>query len=293
MVAQTILVATLGGQPQVVTFALDALLAQGEAIQAVYVIHPAQVDVRLQHSLDRLQQAFAGQRYAGRPCLLRCIPLQHGAAALPAIRNAAEAEATWQAVHHLLATLKKEGHTLHLCIAGGRRLMGLLITSAAMLLCDHQDRLWHLYTPDALRARANEGAIMHVQPEDGVQLIPVPLVPWGAYFPGLRAMAQPPAQAVAEQMGAFSASNELQCRAVYERLSERQRETLVAFAGGLTPQDVAEALHITLSTVNTHKTAILAECRIAWGLDEAKWLSYHFLREKFARYVEQLAALSP
>ncbi|RIK40868.1 MAG: histidine kinase, partial [Chloroflexi bacterium] len=282
MAPQTLLVATLGGQPQVVTFALDALLAQSEPIQAVFVIYPAFGGPRLQRSLDRLQQAFAHQCYAGRPCPLHCIPLQQGATPLSAIRNAAEAEATWQAVHHLLAALKKEGHKLHLCIAGGRRLIGLLVTSAAMLLCDHQDRLWHLYTPDELRARAHEGAIMHVQPDDSVQLIPVPLVPWGAYFPALRAMAQPPAQAVAEQMGAFSASNERQCRQVYDRLSERQRDTLIAFARGLTPQDVAEALHVSLSTVNTHKTAILAECRIAWGLAEEARLDYRFLREHFA-----------
>jgi CRISPR-associated protein Csx14 len=291
MAPQTFLVATLGGQPQVVTFALDALLAQNEPIHAVYVIHPALGGPRLQRSLDRLQQAFARQCYAGRPCALHCIPLQRDGAALSAIRNAAEAEATWQAVHHLLATLKREGHKLHLCIAGGRRLIGLLVTSAAMLLCDHQDRLWHLYTPDELRVRAHEGALMHVPPDAGVQLIPVPLVPWGAYFPALRVMAQPPAQAVAEQMGSFSASTELHCHQVYDRLSERQRDTLIAFARGLTPQDVAEALYVSLSTVNTHKTAILAECRIAWGLDETAWLDYRFLREHFAGFLARMGAL--
>lgn len=291
MAPQTFLVATLGGQPQVVTFALDALLAQSELIHAVYVIYPAHGGPRMQRSVDRLRQVFAHQCYVGRPCALHCIPLQQGDTPLPAIRNAAEAEATWQAVHHLVATLKKEGHRLHLCIAGGRRLIGLLVTSAAMLLCDHQDRLWHLYTPDELRARANEGAIMHVQPNDGVQLIPVPLVPWGAYFPALRMMAQPPAQAVAEQMGTFSASNERQCRQVYDRLSERQRDTLRAFARGLTPQDVAEALYISLSTVNTHKTAILAECRIAWGLAEETRLDYRFLREHFAGFLARMGVL--
>lgn len=291
MSSQTILVATLGGQPQVVTFALDALLAQGEAIHAVYVINPAEVDGRLQRSLDCLAAAFRQQRYAGRPCTLHYFPLQQGANRLPAIRNAAEAEATWQAVHHLLSTLKREGHRLHLCIAGGRRLIGLLVTLAVMLLCDHQDRLWHLYTPDPLRARANEGAILHVQPEDGVQLIPVPLVPWGAYFPALRAMTQPPAQAVAAQMGAFSASNELQCQQVYARLSERQRATLLAFARGRTPQDVAEDLNISLSTVNTYKTAILAECRIAWQMAEDARLDYRFLHERFADFLARVGKL--
>lgn len=291
MASQTILVATVGGQPQVVTFALDALFAQGEPIQAVYILHLAPIEARLQRSLDCLAQAFNQQRYAGYICPLHFIPIQHGAEPLSAIRSAAEAEATWQTVYQFLATLKNEGHTLHLCIAGGRRLIGLLVTSAAMLLCDHQDRLWHLYTPDALRARAHEGSIMHVQPHDGVELIPVPLVPWGAYFPALRALAQTPAKAVAEQMSWFSASHEPQCRQVYAQLTERQREILIAFARGLTPQDVAETLHITLSTVNTHKTAILAECRIAWQLEEDTRLDYRYLREHFTHFLQQMGTL--
>ena len=36
---QTTLIATLGGQPQVVTFALDALLSRGVLITQVIVLH--------------------------------------------------------------------------------------------------------------------------------------------------------------------------------------------------------------------------------------------------------------
>lgn len=37
--AETILIATLGGQPQIVTFALDTLLQQGEPVTQVYLLH--------------------------------------------------------------------------------------------------------------------------------------------------------------------------------------------------------------------------------------------------------------
>ncbi|MEZ4726048.1 MAG: CRISPR-associated ring nuclease [Caldilineaceae bacterium] len=288
--AETVMVATLGGQPQVVTFALDALLTRGEAITAVYVLHLAPDAPRLQTALQKLFAEFAGVRYNGHPCRLICIPLG-GERPLTAIRNAAEAEVAWEAIRRVIAALKRNGDTLHLCIAGGRRMLALLATSAAMLLCDHQDRLWHLYTPDDMRARAHAGAVMHAQPEDGVQLIPAPLVPWGAYFPALRAMALPPAQAVADQMSQWSASNELQCRQVYQRLTDRQRATLIAFVRGNTPQDVAEALHISLSTVNTHKTAILAECRNAWGFDDTIRLDYRFLKEHFTGFLARLGTV--
>ncbi len=37
-------------------------------------------------------------------------------------------------------------------------------------------------------------------------------------------------------------------------------------------------LVISLKTVDSHKSVILAECRVAWGLDEGERLTYHFLR---------------
>ena len=132
MGSQTILVATLGGQPQVVIFALCALLAQGEVVQAVYVLHPAPLGVRLARLRDCLRQGFSQQQYAGQLCTLRSVALVCSGEPLAAIRDAVEA--TWRTIRQLLASLKSEGHKLHLWIAGGRRLMGLWVTSAAMLL---------------------------------------------------------------------------------------------------------------------------------------------------------------
>jgi CRISPR-associated protein Csx14 len=156
-------------------------------------------------------------------------------------------------------------------------MMGLLALSAAMLLFGHGDRVWHMYTPPDFLERARDGAIMHARPEDGVRLVQVPMVPWGAYFPALRELpalaAQAPAQAIAARTAWLDEGERARRRAVLERLTGRQREVLDWLA--------AEALNISLTTVNSHKTAILAECRVAWSLPENAWLSYHFLREKF------------
>ena len=62
------------------------------------------------------------------------------------------------------------------------------------------------------------------------------------------------------------------------------RNVLRAFAAGGNPQEVAEALCITLVTVDSHKTVILDECRNAWQMEEGAYLNYHFLREKFGRF---------
>ena len=57
------LVATLGGQPQIVTFTLDLLL-KNFPISEVIVIHPEPSSERLQHSLSCLYEEFAGDYYA-------------------------------------------------------------------------------------------------------------------------------------------------------------------------------------------------------------------------------------
>jgi CRISPR-associated protein Csx14 len=74
------------------------------------------------------------------------------------------------------------------------------------------------------------------------------------------------------------------CRQVWDALTLRQRDVLRAFADGLTPQEVAERLHIVLGTVNDHKTMILQECRNVWDLPPDERIDYHWLREQFALF---------
>lgn len=273
-----LMIATLGGQPQVVTFALDALLARGEIIRDVVVIHLDRSHARTRASLARLAAEFPNDRYRGAVCRLRATPLP-----LLDIRDEQEADRAWNAMHSLIAALKTHERPLHLCIAGGRRMLALLALSAAMLHFGHADRLWHLYTPDEFRQAAAGGAIMHAAPADGVRLIQAPLAPLGAYFPPIRALAAAPAATIlAKQTQWLDEAARSRGRAVMAQLTGRQLDVLRAFAGGGNPQEVAEELHITLATVNTHKTAILAECRVAWDLPTDEWLDYHFLRDKFA-----------
>lgn len=288
------LVATLGGQPQVLTFALDDLLARGEQVTQVVAVHAAAQTPAMQQSLARLAVAFAGGRYAGQPCGLRSVVILDGPRAFHSaslrdyvadISDEAAAEATWQTLHRLLGQLKAEGRRLHLVVTGGPRLIGLMAMSAATLLFDHQDRLWHLFTPRDLRAAASGGAILHVGPEAGVRLIQVPMAPWGAYFPALRALASATSsQVVAAQARWMDEGERGRCRLVVQQLTPRQVEVLQAFAAGFSPQEVAERLSVTLKTVDSHKTAILEQCRIAWSVPEGQRLSYHDLRRWFERY---------
>ena len=291
------LVATLGGQAQVVTFALDWLFAQGEPVRDVVVVHLTPDEDRHRRAWRQIAAEFAGDKYSGRPCRLRLVPIRYpseGDAAgerLRDIRNERDAEATWQTVYELLTTLKSRGSRLHVCVAGGRRLMGLLALSASMLLCGHDDRLWHMFTPADVLAQAQNGAVMHVDPAADVRLIQVPVVPWGSYFPVLRQIATAPQEVIAVHTARMDRVEAERCRQVIERLSDRQTEALRHLAAGLAPDEAADAMNITLATLHSHKTEILAECRIAWALPEDAHLTYHFVREKFGP-LEQAGRLS-
>jgi CRISPR-associated protein Csx14 len=271
---------TMGGQAQVVTLVLDALLDRGETLASALVLHLSPENERVRRALAQLSAEFTGECYHGHPIEFRHLAVHAAGQPLPAIRDDREAESVWALGRDLLADLKREGRPLHVCIAGGPRILALTLTSAAMLHCDHRDRLWHLYTPRDFLAQARDGAILHAPPEAGVRLLRVPLMPWGAYFPGLHALTQPAPPSPLTEPGDMA-----HCAAVWDHLTPRQREVLVALAEGLLPQEAADHLSITLKTLDTHKTSILAECRIAWSLPEDAHLTYHFVREKFAAWL--------
>lgn len=276
---------TMGGQAQVVTFALDALLDQGEAITSVLVLHLSPDDARVRWALSQLRTEFAAGRYrdhnSGRLIQFRHLALQMSGAPLTAIRTDEQADAAWVMGRDALVKLKQNTAQLHVCIAGGPRILALTLVSAAMLHCDHRDRLWHLYTPRDFIEQARDGAILHAPPDAGVRLVRVPLVPWGAYFPGLQALTQP----VSAPSSSLESRDAVCCAAVWEKLTSRQREVAIALADGLLPQEAADRLGISLKTLDTHKTQILAECRLAWEMDSDAHLTYHFLREKFGAWL--------
>lgn len=285
MGTRTVLIATLGGQPQVVTFALDALLARGEKVQEVVVVHLG--SPRYRQAFQQLAWEFPGDRYNGQTCHFRGVPVRAEDRVLGDVRTTVDADAVWQTMHSLVRTVKATGAHIHLLPTGGRRMMALLTVSAALLQLDHGDHVWHLYTPHELQEAASGGAIMHASPDGGIELMRVPIAPLGAYFPQIRTLAgASPQQVLAEQTRWLGAEDRQRCQAVVGRLSKRQLEVLHAFAEGLAPQLVAARLTISLKTVDSHKTVILAECRNAWSIAEDGRMTYHFLREKFGRYFQ-------
>ncbi len=285
-----ILLATLGGQPQVVTFTLDLLLRDGFPISEVFVIHPKASDPRLQRSLACLRAQFIDDRYHidGRTinCRFDTRVLRLNNGPMDDILDDVGAVGAHETIYHLIRELKQQRQCIvHLSVTGGRRIMALLAISAAQLNFKHTDHIWHIYTPGEFRQRANEGAIMHTSPEDGVRLFTVPFVPWGSYFPGLPQSSDSRSQMDPQELE--------RCTRVIIALTESQRKTLQAFARGLNRKQVAEDLKISLKTVDAHKTVIYEKCCEVWNVPSDESITYHFLKEKFARYFDSVEYTTP
>lgn len=281
-----VLVATLGGQPQIVTFTLDLLLANGFPISEVFVLHPkATAPSRLYRSLLRLSAEFMGSTYqaTGHPVHFHSQVLEQDGHPIEDIVDDVQADGTLNTIHHLIGDLKRQGYHIHLSVSGGRRLMGLLALSVAVFNFDRHDHIWHIYTPDALRQEANEGTIMHAPEGAGVTLLQGPFITLGAY---VHSPLYSFRSAQQEQRQQMEAQERARCAEVVAKATPAQLKVLQAFARGLRPPHVAEALAIAPVTVNTHKTVLLSLCHNVWDIPPEERLDYHYLQAKFGSYFQ-------
>ena len=280
-----ILLATLGGQPQVVTFTLDLLLNAGFPISEVIVIHPKASQPRLQRSLACLSSEFAGDYYkaADRVIHFRSHVLQLDGEPINDIIDDSHADGTLDTIHQLIGDLKRQGHRIHLSVTGGRRLMSLLAIPVASFNFDRHDHIWHIYTPEHIVEKVKDGKLMHVPSDAGVRLIKGQFISLGAY---VYDPSQPFRTAQARQRTQMDALEHTRCTSVKERLTDRELDVLRAFAKGLTQQEVVKELSITTKTVDRHKTKLLDICREVWAIDPKAHIGYHFLYKTFAPFFD-------
>jgi len=279
-----ILLATLGGQPQVVTFTLDLLLAR-YPITNVIALHPKATQERLQHSLACLQKEFVGDIYSntGRAIHFRSQTLSYKGRPLDDIVDDMHADGVLDTIHQLIGELKRQDYCIHLSVSGGRRLIALLATSVAALNFDRHDHIWHIYTPDELQEQASNGKIMHIPQDAGVKLIQGPFLSLGSYIYHPSSSFR---TAQHERRTQMDAQDHTACHAVFNEATSSQRKVLQGFARGLRPQQVAHELDISLATVHSHKTVLLRLCINAWNIPPQERLDYHFLQVKFASFIE-------
>lgn len=168
----TTMIATLGVEPQVATIALDALLDQGKQIREVTVIYTGSPAVR--ESLQILKDELdSWQAYS--QILFRCVPVTIAQKIVRDFQTEEELGGLLRTLYTEIRRARQDKHPVHLCLSGGRKIMGLIGMSVAQLLFGPEDRAWYLITegwqPGASRR-------LHASKTDRIWLVPVPVLRW-------------------------------------------------------------------------------------------------------------------
>ena len=258
-----VLMATLGTEAQVVTSAFTLLRRQGEVIEQIDVFMtqaPAILEAR--HRLEQVQNRLPPMHFhilgedTGRP--------------LQDVLSEADARTAFVSLYNHLYVHKQTGRRVHFLIAGGRKPLALYAMTAAQLLFDEADRLWHLYSePDFLQSRR-----MFPGPREDVRLIPIPLIPWHCMAPAAAVLGpvQDPWQAVAQarRLGLESRIHQAR-RFIEEKLTPAERRVAALLVKeGIKDRDLAQRLHMSEKTVSNHLNHIYQKAAEFWGLDRVQ-----------------------
>lgn len=278
------LLATLGGKPQVITTALDKLLAQSIPITKLILFHTASGSDRLRRALVDLRWEIDGASYYQPPIAFEPIPLQGADGPLQDVITPEDIEAGFRTIYRHMLQLKQQGIILHLCPAGGRKTMTLFSMAAAQLLFEEGDRFWHVVAGGEFLNSER----LHPHPDDEAQLIQVPLLRWLNLSPALlhKEIAADPYRALRHSQQALQ---DAQHRRLGDFLShwlspaERQVAELV-IREGLENRAVGERLGRSSSTVANQLTSVYAKLDEFLQLEPDARVNRHMLVATFATY---------
>lgn len=264
---QAVLIATLGSEPQVVTAALDLLLARGILVSRVKVLHTSPAGGPVAAAAGVLAEEFDRARYEP-PVAFELEPLQAGGQLVEDVETPAASAAALRALYRLVHAEKQAERQVHLCIAGGRKNLAVYGMVAAQLLFDERDCLWHLYSAGEFLSSRR----MHPRPGDQVHLLPIPVLlreylsPALTHLRGvddpyeaLERIAQMDTQRKMEQAGGF----------VKGALSgAEQRVVALLVREGLGDQEIGERLHLSPRTVEQHLRSAFSKAAAHWEIED-------------------------
>jgi CRISPR-associated protein Csx14 len=262
----SVLVATLGAEPQIVLLAAAALARQGAPVDQVVVVHTLPTRPPISVSLPAVQAAFAAQP-SSPPLTLVTTPAVD-------VLTQAELDLFATILFHTLQGFVTQRVRVHLLLAGGRKSMAMVGLSVAQLLLGPEDRVWHLYSDEALR-RSGRAALAD---GDEVTLIPIPLAP-----PALAAPVYTPvARAASPATARATLADEQQRRLAHflrHELTSAEREVATLIAGEvLTVTEIAARLGKRRKTVTNQLTVIYSKLESFFGLTPDMGTKREFLR---------------
>lgn len=272
------LVATLGSEPQVVTIVLDRLLAKGYHIDRVVIIYTAAGVI--QEALARLVDEFDGTVYPG--ITLRTAPVTGPDGAVEDFRAEEDVSALLGTLYREVRDARRQGRTVHLCVSGGRKVMGIAGMVVAQLLFGPDDRVWHLMSEGWQPGGEKR---MHLRPDDRVWLVSVPVLRWTDSAALLAALGDldDPAEAIRRQETLARSEAMRRRREFVERwLSKAEREVVALACAGLDNAAIAARLHKSERTVANQLTQAYAKL--------GEWLGFPERTPERSVLIAELAA---
>jgi CRISPR-associated protein Csx14 len=246
-----LLIVTLGSEPQVITIALDSLLSSGhniDRVAVVYTVAPVVLD-----ALKRVKAEFESGFYGDITLDTLSLHGQYGE--IQDFRNNSDVQALLQLFYQKIRDAKKTGKVVHLCISGGRKVMGIMAMVAAQLLFSPQDRVWHLITEGW---RPGDDQIMHPADSQQRTMVEVPVLRWEDASLLLNLVQiDDPTEALRWQDG--FARNKLMRRRkefVERKLTRAERQVATLVCQGLDNTTIAAKLRKTERTVANQLTSV-------------------------------------
>lgn len=244
-----VLIATLGSEAQVVSLAWQKLREEGYEVDEIIVVHTAPENEPIRSALTKLTDFF---KHLHEPALRLRFAIVGEENPIADTVTEQDLEAVFATLYRIVRQSKLAGQAVHLCIAGGRKVMSAYGATVAQLLFDEQDYLWYLLSAGAVLEKKRMLALAG----DDVKLISIPVFQWSAVAPVLTplALAEDPRQALRQQQ-------QLRQRDMYQRkrefvertLTRAEREVVeLLVREGLSNDAIAERLHRSVRTVGNH-----------------------------------------
>ncbi|MDZ7360754.1 MAG: CRISPR-associated ring nuclease [candidate division KSB1 bacterium] len=243
------LIATLGSEAQVVSLTWQKLQDEGYWVNEIVVVHTAPENEPTRTALAKLTDFF---EQMAEPDLRLQFVVVGGEYPVADTVTEEDLEAVFETLYRTVLKSKLAGKAVHLCIAGGRKIMSAYGVTVAQLLFDDNDHLWYLLSfgevLEKKRMLAHEG--------DDVKLIPIPVFHWSPVPPVMTplALAEDPWQALTKQQQLWRQEAYRRKREFVERtLTRAEREVVeLLVREGLSNEAIAERLHRSVRTVGNH-----------------------------------------